>query len=182
MKFYDPIPGCISTKNYDEIIPRLFLGNYQASLDKNFLEKNNIKYIIRVIPEFHNLMFYNVKYIHVPMKDDLICGYQLDGLFNFISDLIYNILVNTNSSILIHCKKGHHRSANMVAAFLIKYRGYSFNEAFNHINKIRPCALRRETCIGIELNKYYSNRNISFYSKRLSIKPTLYKLIKKDLV
>lgn len=155
---------CLYKENdVDEIIPGLFLGNYKASYDYDFLSKHNIKYIIRVMSEMDNDKIYNgITYIHIPIKDNEICTKNLNNLFGFASDFIlYALSKNKNNmnNILVHCKRGHHRSASVVAAFLIKYTNTDYISAIRYINNIRPYALSNDKCIMKALYKYYLSLN-----------------------
>ena len=141
--------------NVDEIIPGLWLGDEISSYNETFLKQHNIKYIIRVLPETDQARKYDyVTYIHLPIKDESMCQKDLNNLFEKVNYLIKNIITN-KCKVLVHCKRGHHRSAAFVAAFLIRYLHLSFRQAVRHINKIRPCALRRDTCMTKALYNYY---------------------------
>lgn len=147
----------------NEIIPNLWLGNLKSSYDKTFLLNHNIKYILRIMPDAdpkYNLP--HIKYITIPIKDDQICNINnFNDLFDKCADIIHNCIKN-KTAILIHCKKGHHRSASFVAAYLIKYINISIDDVIVYINKIRPCALRRDCCITKKLYQYYNKlKNIN---------------------
>jgi protein tyrosine/serine phosphatase len=156
----------IPEADVDELIPRLYLGNYKSSYDEPFLRKHNIKYIFRVMPEFDNNKVYNgINYIHIPIKDNEMCLKNLDKLYDYTSDTIAKILLNQyNVGILVHCKRGHHRSAALIAAFFIKYLKINYNTAAKYISRPRPCALRRESCMVVALREYEKNvinRNVT---------------------
>lgn len=144
--------------NANQIIPNLWLGNYDSQLSYSFLKKNNIKYIIRVMKEFDpNTRFRDITYIHIPIEDDkVICNRNLILLFDSVSVFIKRKL-DLNEAILVHCKRGHHRSASFVAAFILKYTHYSFDTVTKYINKLRPGAFTRDTCLVNCLYKYYLN-------------------------
>lgn len=144
----------------DEVVPGLFLGNYKSSYDKEFLNKNNIRYIIRVLPEFdYGKMYHGITYLHLPIKDGKMCSLNLNKMFDYTSDFIAKKLLNKEGGILVHCKRGHHRSAAIVAAFFIKHMHIDYKIAITYINNLRPCALRRDTCMVKGLFKYYLIKN-----------------------
>lgn len=151
--------------NVDEIIPNLWLGDYKSSYNYNFLVENNIKYIIRVMPEFDIYRkFHDITYIHIPIKDQDICYKNLIDLFEITNNFIKHIL-NKKKAVLIHCKRGHHRSASIVAAFLLKHLKLDYMTTLSYINSIRPCALRRDTCMTRALFKYYLYINNIYCNK-----------------
>lgn len=141
----------------NEIIPNLWLGNYKAAYSKEFLDNYNIKNIITIMDTFDNRYKYNnINYLCFPLKDEDTC--ILDDIFEKTNEFIYNVLKN-NEKVLVHCKKGHHRSASIIAAFLMKYLEVDYMAAILYINHLRPCALRRDTCMTNNLFKYHLKLN-----------------------
>ena len=132
---YDDIYG------YDEIIPGLYLGNYQSSYKQN-LEKNKIDIVINANKD---LPFYSdkTKNIRIDIDDDLSMSsiirmvYYLKHILPFINHQLRN-----KKRILIHCYAGMQRSAVIVAGYLIKYRNYNIDEAIEYIRGKRPIAFR----------------------------------------
>lgn len=145
----------------DEVIPGLYLGNNSSSYNTDYLSKYNIKYIIRIMPEFdYNRMYRGITYVHIPFKDNELCAKDLNKLLNKTSDYIANILLQNQNvllptnNILVHCKRGHHRSAVVVAAFLMKYLKLDYDSTVKYINNLRPCAIRKDKCVVRALYKY----------------------------
>lgn len=142
-------------KDVNEVIPNLWLGNLKSAYSKHFLTKYNIKYIISIFENFDTkYKFNNITYLYIPIKDKYIYSSNLIHLFNTTNDFIKSALDN-NSPILVHCKRGHHRSASLVAAFLIKHKNIDYTQAITYINKLRPYSFRRDTTITKELFRYY---------------------------
>jgi protein-tyrosine phosphatase len=138
-----------------EIVPNLWLGNYKAAYDYSFLSKYKINIIITIRETFDNTRKYpNIKYLTLGVKDVDVCNINLIPIFENITTFIYNSLKSGNR-ILIHCKRGHHRSATIIAAYLIKYLHYDYNSAIKYIKQLRPCAFREKKCILEWLYKYY---------------------------
>lgn len=147
----------------NKIINGLYLGNNESSYDNKFLFEYKITHIIRVMKEsIENNK--NITYIHIPIEDEKICSIynsDINGLLDFTSNLIHKLLLNKNNNILVHCKKGHHRSAVIVAAFLMKYLKMSLNDSIACINNMRICALTRDSCMVKGLKNYdlYLNKS-----------------------
>jgi hypothetical protein len=78
---------------------------------------------------------------------------RVHGLEN-ITAFIHNALIN-NKHILIHCKNGHHRSAVVVGAYLIKYLNYDYLGTIKYIKKLRPYVFKDKKCISEWLFRYY---------------------------
>lgn len=141
--------------NASEIIPNLWLGNYKSSCEKEFIVSKNIRHIIRVMPVLYNdTIFPDVKYVNIPIVDKEMCNKNLNELFDTLSDYIRDALIK-KKPVLIHCRRGHHRSATVLVAFFIKYLKLDYFEIILYINKKRPCALRRNTCMVNGLLDYY---------------------------
>ena len=142
-------------KDVNEILPKIYLGNEKSAYNIFFLKKYQIKHIIRIMPEFDfRNMAKNVNYLHIPLKDNEICSKNLNKLFDFVANYIANV-IKKDEPILIHCKRGHHRSASLIAGFMIRHLGVDFNTSLEYINDLRPCALRRDACIVKSLFNYY---------------------------
>jgi len=137
------------TFEYDvnEIIPNLWLGNYKSAYSKKFINMYNIKHILTIMDNFDMTQKINgINHVIIPLRDIQLCKFDLIDLFNKTGDFINNGIKNGNG-VLVHCKKGHHRSAAIVVGYLIKYREMNYDEGIEYINNLRPCSLQRETCM-----------------------------------
>ena len=107
----------------NEIVPNLWLGNLASAYDRGFLNNYKIKHILTIYEAFDNKYKYkDINYMNIPIRDKHMCGQNMTEFFDTTSAFIYQAL-KKKEGILVHCKKGHHRSAAAVAAFLIKYYG-----------------------------------------------------------
>lgn len=141
----------------DEIIPNLWLGNKNASSDIEFFKKANIKYVVNITDGI-NCPFTDVTYYHIPIKDKKMCKHaSTKAMIYYIDTALKFILkgLQENVGVLVHCRKGHHRSANIVLVFLMKYMNVGYIEGSIYINNIRPYALRRNTCVNNWIINYY---------------------------
>lgn len=143
----------------NEIIPNLWLGNYKSACNKYFLQNYKIKNIITIMDKFdEKCRFDNITYLTIPIKDKFVCDKDMGPVFELVSTFIHNSL-NKNEPILVHCAKGHHRSAALVVAYLIRYKKCNYIKCIEYINKLRPYALRRDTCMSKHLFTYYKKIN-----------------------
>jgi hypothetical protein len=148
---------CPLEDDVTEVLPNLWLGNYKSALNKDFIIKFNIKFIINITPNIPT-PFSFVSYLHIPVRDDQTCDKNLNDLFDKSTDFIYNAL-KLNQGVLVHCMRGHHRSGSIVGAFLIRYLKIDFLDAVMYINGLRKCAMRRTTCMAIFLYSYCNYRS-----------------------
>lgn len=163
----------------NEIIPNLWLGNVKSSLNENFLKKYNIQTIITILDDDNNNDIYKNKFnkitiLHIPIKNKDMCGKNFIEFYEYTNDFIKKSLSN-NKGVLVHCKRGHHRSANIVGAYLIKYYNFDLNKAVEYIHKLRPYALRKETCMSNGLFEYYLYlKKINKCHKKCSVHKNMY--------
>ena len=143
----------------NEIIPNLWLGNYKAACDKKFLNDYKIKNVITIMDNFdNNCRYNNIRYVNIPIKDKSVCNINFNEIFEKTNKFI-KLCLDKGESVLVHCKKGHHRSAAIVVGYLIKHENWGFVESVKYINNLRPYALRRDTCMSKNVFKYYLHIN-----------------------
>ena len=132
----------VPIENAHQILPGLWLGNQKASVDQEFLSKNQITTVFNCTKDypFHP----NVpRQYRLPVDDNL----QSDEIRNMTlwsHEAVYKVLseYNRGNRILIHCYAGVQRSAALTAMTLIAMKGMTCQEAMEYIQKIRPIAFR----------------------------------------
>lgn len=143
----------------DLILPNLWLGNWRSAMNINFLKRYNIKYIVNVTTEIPcafagtgpgtgtRVRYYHLKINRKRCENNLsFSPQQMDLKIDQAADFIRNGLLQ-NKGVLVHCHKGHHRSASIVLAYLIKYHGTSFTKGIGYIQSHRPSTFTRPACM-----------------------------------
>ena len=129
--------------NANNIMKGLWLGNKKAAKNIDFLNTNNITYIINVSDHIDNYFEYDkkFKYLRVPINNKVsnirILRENLDDIYDFIDSARKN-----QDNVLVHCKKGHRRSALIVAYYIMKTCNCSFEMAKIKIQSKRTGTLR----------------------------------------
>ena len=124
---------------YDMIIPNIYLGNYNASQDLDFLKKNNIKLIVNCSKAIEFLNNYECEKVRVPIDDNRI--FKNNDILKHIKVINkINDFIEKNENVLIHCRLGSQRSANIVLLYLIKHKNLEMNFATQLIKQKRPIA------------------------------------------
>ena len=119
--------------NVNEIVPRIWLGNYIAALDQNFLQNSKIDVVVNCTPNMLFSSLDNIEYIRIPVydslleKDILLMEEYLKVLIPRLSHYYAN-----GKTILIHCYAGKQRSAIVVAALLY------YLQNIKHIQILNP--------------------------------------------
>lgn len=144
----------------NEVIPRVFLGNVDASKDRDFLIRNNISVIVNCTKDLPNV--YEPLFLHDSVENapqDVKAWIQKNTI------QYYRIAVDDNSreeeiqlfereskkmlgpviqeyragkSILIHCLAGSQRSASFLAIWMMVLFQRKFEEIKDYIVSKRP--------------------------------------------
>lgn len=131
--------------NCNMIINGLWLGSYEAAFDQKFILDNHITTIINVSVDLPNVFSdrtHNVSYHNYKISEKNDNEPLLFDIFNSSSLIIANELSKGNN-VLVHCKRGHHRSASIVVFYLMKSHDVQLTTAINFIKTIRPNCFRR---------------------------------------
>jgi len=126
--------------NANLIIPRLWLGNKGASMDPEFLKKNNITVVFNCTKDlpFHSSI---IKRYRVPVDDNLE-PVEINNMRVWAPEIVYKVLreYRAGHTILVHCFAGMQRSAAVVAMTLIVLTKKSPDEIMAKIRELRPIA------------------------------------------
>ncbi len=147
-------------KDVNEVIPGLWLGNCLSAYNEKFIREYNIKNVLTIMHDFDTKYRYNdVNYFIVPLRDVDICTLKMSTIFDATIKFVNGCLVR-GENVLVHCKQGHHRSATIVVACLVRIFNMRYEAAILYIKSLRKFALRRETCILNALKRYLDTKNI----------------------
>ena len=91
--------------------------------------------------------------MYLPIKDKITGARYIDKNLSKIISLIDFGLKN-NIGVLVHCKAGHTRSANIVALYLYHIYFNDYRESVNFVRKLRPYSLKSKS----RILKYFSKK------------------------
>lgn len=134
------------------IIDLIWLGNMRAAHDLKFVTTKCIRHIINITKNVPNI-FMNINYLTLPINDIEVCYNNYFPMMNKGAALI-NKIVSEKIPILVHCKRGHHRSAAVLALYFMKYHKMSLIDAIKLIKYVRPTTFQRITCM-LQVLIYY---------------------------
>lgn len=141
-----------------QILPFLFLGGKDESRSLDFLERHCIQTIINMTPPK------SVDPAGVPNyhEDNRQFRYHRFSLVDTMAENIIPTLKQAveliersrhYGNVLVHCRQGVSRSAAIVAAYLIRYRGMSLSSALAFLRKRRPVVRPNEAFLA-QLERY----------------------------
>ena len=118
----------------------LFLGNYEAARNIDFLQKNKIVFVLSAVPAFIAVVPHfktlNITQKIVDSEDSptFDMGPFLEEAADFIADGL------KKGNVLVHCAAGISRSTTCLLAYYIKHRQIEFAEALRLVKEKRPIA------------------------------------------
>lgn len=123
---------------FHEITPQLWLGgapHYRRDYD--FLLENGINAVVNIRAERQDdvalYQAHDISYLQLPVLDMTVPS--TDVLT--VGAAFIDEQVQEGRIVLVHCAKGRGRSATLLAAYLMKYAGMSFDEANDLLRRKR---------------------------------------------
>lgn len=118
--------------NMHEILPNLWLGNLEASLDSKTLTEKKISNVLSILAR-HSEEVQGANHLRLTMRDGTPYRHeQLLAGIKFIKGAL-----DRGEGVLVHCMAGVSRSSTMVAAYLMRELNYNPWKAITHLKGIR---------------------------------------------
>ena len=126
-----------TARDFNEILPCLFLGSVFAVSSLDTLEELEVTHILTMgndmSPKFPEKFEYKVWKLEDDIDAD-VKQYFEDGI-QFIDEAL-----NSGGTVFVHCAAGISRSSSMVWAYLMKSNGWKFKKALNFVVSKRKFA------------------------------------------
>jgi len=138
----------------NEIIPRLWLGNAQSSMDPQFIKENKIQVVFNCTKNHGFSHLIPIQY-RVPVDDNLQ-EEEIRNMDLWASEIAYRIIYEyqRGHTILVHCAAGMQRSAAAVAFFLISYHKMHATDAIQFIKQRRSIAFHPTANFGRAIESF----------------------------
>lgn len=154
----------LKTTNSNIVINGLYIGNIIDAHNLSFIVDKNINSVLNCTEDepFHQffLISSNVdNLMRIPIKDSR----DEENMNKFLELLDEGVeFINRNlkthkRNVYVHCYWGLMRSATVIAAYLIKYEGYSVDKAIQYVKDCRPYSFSSIYNFSDILNKYKMN-------------------------
>jgi len=129
-----------------EIVPGLWIGNKESSMDRDFLGRAKITAVFNCTK---TLPFEPIikRQFRVPLDDNLEPA-EIRNMELWAMEIAYKIATEVNrarekgEAVLVHCHAGMQRSAGSVAIYLIAKEAMTTDQAVAFIRKKRPIAFK----------------------------------------
>ena len=139
-----------------QIIPRVWLGDKNASLDAEFLRRNNITVVFNCTKDlpFHSGVPTQYR---VPVDDNLK-AVELHNMGTWAPEIVFKILseYKKGRTILIHCYAGMQRSAAVVAMLLLVLTNKTPDEVVGYIRSRRAVAFFTGINFDPSIRRFYA--------------------------
>jgi len=122
------------------IVPRLWLGDKDASMDSEFLKREGITTVFNCTKELPFSPLIPRQY-RVPVDDNLRKE-ELDHMYAWAPEIVTKVLreYGAGHTILVHCHAGKQRSAAVMAMTLLAKTGQTADATMAYLRQRRPVA------------------------------------------
>lgn len=170
LRKHSPIKNGLKVKNedrplekYTKILPKLYLGNFQAAKDADFFKDKKIKAVLNCTKDIpnHFACKKDIEYMRIPV-DDSLRETDIKKMYHFlpvIVEFIHKHIALQGNNIFVHCYAGRQRSAISVSSYLVAKLGMTPAEACKFVMDKRKEAFHFGLSLNFEdsLNKYYKD-------------------------
>jgi len=129
----NPLP---ESKYPNQILDYLYLGNYQAAVNKEMMKEMGITHVVNACREVAtcrnaHASSLEIAYMNIVVQDTASANIaeKFECTYEFIESGIDKL--GSNARFLVHCYAGVSRSASLVIAYLMKKQNMRLREAFN---------------------------------------------------
>jgi len=130
-----------SINNAHQIDINVYIGNSNSAQDWDWLKSQRITCIVNTAEEIPNYFSdQGLRYLNLSLKDNPTPGGEdlfqvLERTYRYIAGVIK---FDPNTKILVHCHMGKSRSASIVIYYLMRSRGWGYDEALEFAKSKRP--------------------------------------------
>ncbi len=122
-----------------KVLERLWLGGAEDAYNLTFMRGAKITHVINCAEELKAEYGLEVGIANIPLLDADSEEEEPDAREKIIqaASLLHKIQMHETNTILVHCRAGMSRSPTVILAWLILYKGYSYDDAWTTVAKAR---------------------------------------------
>ena len=120
-----------------EILPNLWLGNLVHALYTESVSSYKWDHVYNIGIRIHDSWQHAIDTTFIKIADDR--SSDIKQWFHALADDIHSKL-EKGEKIYVHCHQGASRSPTVIIAYLIKHRQMSYDDALEHVVKMRDLA------------------------------------------
>lgn len=160
-----------SFDRYNEIIPNLYLGNYEGACDENFIIGKKINLVVNCSVDLEFPDFYkelnNFDYLRLPLNDTPFSNDQKIMSLGIpkLCILIHKYL-SQHKRVYVHCFAGMQRSATIVLCYLM-YRDFK-SKKLHKLSSYYKFLKSKRSIVFVPIPTFYNVIN-QFYNKLRSL-------------
>jgi hypothetical protein len=141
--------------SYIEILPNIWLCDFETANDKNFILEHSIKIIFNCTKNLPFINIPNIKQYRLSVNDSG-CDTDIKDMTEGLPKMIYllNIAYSYNIPTIVFCYKGRQRSATLIAAYIIHTTGISWTNAIKMIQTKSPLTFKPQINFAKSLTDY----------------------------
>ncbi len=120
------------------IVDNIYLSNLLDAQDATQIKDNDIRAVCR-LSENTNTSIYGpeILFVNFEIEDSFRYKEEIIDIARMIVTKIVLPLQDQEMNVLIHCNEGKSRSVSVIVYYLIKHKGYTFDDALSLIKSIK---------------------------------------------
>ena len=155
------------SKNICKITDKIYLGDEEGASDFDFLKKEQIHYILSIIPnppKYPEEMNINIKLLDIEESLKV-------NIISYLKQCIQ--FIDNADKILVHCSCGVNRSSAIVIGYLMWKTHSSYDDVFEYVKQRRDC-IEPSNLFVIQLHKFHNLLvNNNYNIERIQVKPKI---------
>jgi hypothetical protein len=143
----------------NQIIPRLWLGNYYSSQNVDFIQSNRITVVINCTKDLPFLKLNGVYKYRIPIDDNLHKD-EIENMSVWIGHILPIMVEHYNKgrSMLVHCMAGMQRSAIVVLSYLYAHHVDDPKMALYLMRQKRPIVFVPMMNFGLSFRSFFGDK------------------------
>ncbi|XP_077999643.1 dual specificity protein phosphatase 16-like [Glandiceps talaboti] len=114
----------------------LYQGSGEHAIEEDVFKNLKISHVVNISTEVPNAFPNKAAYLNIQVHDDVRS--KILSKLSMAADFIAGAIAN-GGCVLVHCVLGASRSSTITIAYLMKYHGWSLQDAQNYLKERRPC-------------------------------------------